>query len=149
MTAASAPAGLRSAQAPEYDASAQRRRQQVAGVWSSTMEMQLGDAGEGVLSVSLVGRLDTHGVDHIETKLTAHLVPIGARAIVDLSQVSFLSSGGIRMFITIARALDRRGGKLVLYGAQPIVAQVLDITSLNNIVPVRVDADNATVTARG
>jgi anti-sigma B factor antagonist len=142
-------AGLRRARAPEYDASAQRRRQQVAGVRSSTMDMQLGQAGGGVLSVSLVGRLDTHGVDRIETKLTAHLVPIAARAIVDLSQVSFLSSGGIRMFITIARALDRRGGKLVLYGAQPIVAQVLDITSLTNIVPVRADAENAAATARG
>jgi anti-sigma B factor antagonist len=113
------------------------------------MEMQLRDAGDGVLSVSLVGRLDTHGVDHIETKLTANLVPLGARAIVDLSQVSFLSSVGIRMFITVARALDRRGGKLVLYGAQPIVAQVLDIASLNNIVPVRVDAENAAEAARG
>jgi anti-sigma B factor antagonist len=117
--------------------------------WSSTMEMQLGDAGDGVLSVSLVGRLDTPGVDHIETKLTAHLVPIAARAIVDLSEVSFLSSGGIRMFITIARALDRRGGKLVLYGAQPIVAQVLDMTSVNAIVPVRADAENAAAAARG
>lgn len=112
------------------------------------MEMQLGDAGQGVLSVSLTGRLDTQGVDRIETKLTAHLVPIAARAIVDLSEVSFLGSGGIRMFITIARALDRRGGKLVLYGAQPIVAQVLDMTSVNNIVPVRADAENAAAAAR-
>lgn len=122
---------------------------QPAGEWSSTMEMQLGDAGDGVLSVSLVGRLDTPGVDRIETKLTAHLVPLGARAIVDLSEVSFLGSGGVRMFITIARALDRRGGKLVLYGAQPIVAQVLDMTSVNHIVPVRVDAENAAAAARG
>jgi anti-sigma B factor antagonist len=113
------------------------------------MEMQLGDAGNGILSVSLVGRLDTPGVDRIETKLTAHLVPLGARAIVDLSEVSFLGSGGIRMFISIARALDRRGGKLVLYGAQPIVAQVLDMTSVNDIVPVRADAENAAATARG
>ncbi|MGA7824101.1 MAG: STAS domain-containing protein [Steroidobacteraceae bacterium] len=113
------------------------------------MEMQLGDAGEGVLSVSLTGRLDTQGVDRIETKLTGHLVPIAARAIVDLSQLSFLGSGGIRMFITIARALNRRGGKLVLYGAPPIVAQVLDMTSVNDIVPVRADAETAAAAARG
>ena len=113
------------------------------------MQMQLGDAGGGVLNVSLAGRLDTPGVDRIETPLTAHLVPRGSRAIVDLSQVSFLGSGGIRMFITIARALGRKGGKLVLYGAQPLVAQVLETTSLNDIVPVRGDAAAAVEAARG
>lgn len=112
------------------------------------MQMQLGDAGGGILNVLLVGRLDTPGVDSIETQLTAHLVPRGARAIVDLSQVAFLGSGGIRMFITIARALSRRGGRLVLYGAQPLVADVLHTTSLNDIIPIRADATAAAAVAR-
>ena len=38
----------------------------------------------GVVKVGLVGRLDTPGVDAIETRLTASLVPRAARAIVDL-----------------------------------------------------------------
>src|SRR5215470_6008768 len=107
---------------------------------SITMQLQLTDVGDGVLNVLLIGRLDTPGVDRIETPLTAHLVPRGARAMIDLSQVTFIGSAGIRMFITIARALGRRGGKLVLYGAQPLVAQVFETASLNAIVPVRSDA---------
>src|SRR5215467_8068640 len=113
------------------------------------MHLQLADAGNGILNVLLIGRLDTPGVDRIETQLTAQLVPRGARAIIDLSQVTFMGSGGIRMFITIARALGRKGGKLVLYGAQPLVAEVLETTSLNDIVPVRADATTATTVARG
>jgi anti-anti-sigma factor len=114
------------------------------------MQMQLGDAGQGVLNVSLAGRLDTPGVDRIETQLTAHLVPRGAHAIVDLSEVGFVGSGGIRMFITIARALTRRGGKLALYGAQPLVAQVFETTYLNDLVPVRADVTAAVAAvARG
>ena len=113
------------------------------------MEMQLRDTVDGVLTLALIGRLDTPGVDRIETSLTAHLVPRGARATVDLSQVTFLASGGIRMFITIARALGRKGGRLVLYGAQPLVAEVLETTSLNDIVPVRADATTAATVARG
>jgi len=112
------------------------------------MEMQIADAGEGVLNVLLIGRLDTLGVDRIETQLTAHLVPRGVRAIVDLSQVAFVGSGGIRMFITIARALSRNGGKLVLYGAQPLVAQVFETASLNEVVPVRIDPAGAAAAAR-
>jgi anti-sigma B factor antagonist len=113
------------------------------------MQMHVTDAGEGVLKISLVGRLDTPGVDRIETQLTAQLVPRGARAVLDLSQVAFIGSGGIRMFITIARALARKGGKLVVYGAQPPVAQVLETTSLNAIVPVRADAAAAADAIRG
>ena len=107
------------------------------------MQLRLEEMTEGVLNVSLMGRLDTPGVDAVETRLTAHLVPRGARAMIDLSQVTFIGSGGIRMFITIARALSRKGGKLVLYGAQPLVAQVFETTSLNDIVPVRSDATAA------
>ncbi len=110
------------------------------------MHMQLGDTVGGVLNLSLIGRLDTPGVDSVETQLTAQLVPRGGRAMIDLSQVSFIGSGGIRMFITIARTLGRRGGKLVLYGAQPLVAQVFATTSLNDIVPVRSDAAAAAET---
>jgi anti-anti-sigma factor len=112
------------------------------------MEMQIGDAGEGVVNVTLVGRLDTPGVDRIDLPLTAQLVSRGVRAMVDLSQVAFIGSGGIRMFITISRALGRKGGKLVLYGAQPLVAQVLVTTSLNDIVPVRPDAASASDVVR-
>src|SRR5215472_10184270 len=112
------------------------------------MQMQLKDAGDGILGISLIGRLDTPGVDLIETQLTARLVPRGARAIIDLSQVSFMGSGGIRMFITISRALARKGGKLALFGAQPLVAQVLETTSLNALVPVRADAETAAAVVR-
>jgi len=57
---------------------------------------------EGVVKVGLVGRLDTPGVDAIETRLTGAVCPRGARTVVDLSGVEFIGSLGLRMFITIA-----------------------------------------------
>jgi anti-sigma B factor antagonist len=107
------------------------------------MQIQVEDAGRGVFDIKLSGRLDTPGVSRIETRLTAQIVPRGARAIIDLSQVEFVGSLAIRMFITIARAAGRNGGKIALYGAQPAVAQVFETTSLNEIVPVRADAASA------
>jgi anti-sigma B factor antagonist len=107
------------------------------------MQMQVEDGDHGVFNIALSGRLDTAGVSRIETRLTAQIVPRGARAIIDLSQVDFVGSLAIRMFITIARAAARNGGKLALYGAQPPVAQVFETTSLNDIVPVRADAASA------
>jgi anti-anti-sigma factor len=77
---------------------------------------------EGVVKVGLVGRLDTPGVDAIETRLTAAVCPRGARTVVDLSEVEFIGSLGLRMLITIARTLSRKNGKMVLYGPQAFVA---------------------------
>jgi anti-sigma B factor antagonist len=112
------------------------------------MKMETAEAPEGIVNVTLIGRLDTPGVGNIETKLTASVVPRAARAIIDLSQVDFLGSLGIRMFITIAKALARKNGKLVLYAPQPLVQQVLETASLNEIVPIRADADAAVAVAR-
>lgn len=113
------------------------------------MQIQVKEVVDGMLDVALVGRLDTAGVDRIETPLTAHaMAPATSRAIVDLSGVEFVGSMAIRMFITMARALTRKGGKLVLYGAQPLVQQVFEMASLDTIVPVRADAAAAAAAAR-
>ena len=50
------------------------------------------------------GALGTLGVDQIETRFTASIVPSGKHALVDLSGVTFLSSMGIRMLVATALA---------------------------------------------
>ena len=111
------------------------------------MKMEMTEA-DGVVNVALAGRLDTAGVDKIETKLTAGVVPRGARTIVDLSQVEFAGSLAIRMFISIAKAVAKKSGKLVLYAPQPLVQQVFETASLADIVPISTDAASATALAR-
>jgi anti-sigma B factor antagonist len=101
------------------------------------------------VNVTLIGRLDTPGVQRIEPDLVANLVPRGARAIVDLSRLEFVCSMGLRMFVTIARDLARNNGKLVLYSPQPWVNVIFTTASLQSIIPVRADAASASVTARG
>jgi anti-anti-sigma factor len=104
---------------------------------------------DGVVKVGLVGRLDTPGVDAIETRFTAAVCPRGARTVVDLSGVEFIGSLGLRMLITIARTLSRKNGKLVLYGPQSFVAQVLETASLGDIIPVQPDAASAVAAVKG
>jgi len=84
----------------------------------------------------LTGRLDTAGVDVVETRFGAAIVPNGKNTIVDLSEVTFLASMGIRMLISTTRALSRKGGKLVMYGAGPGVRDVIETTALTEIIPL-------------
>ena len=112
------------------------------------MKMEIADTADGLVNVALVGRLDTPAVARIEPDLVASLVPRGARAIVDLSGLEFVSSMGLRMFITIARDLAGNNGKLVLYSPQPWVNVMFGTASLHSLISVRPDAASAAITAR-
>lgn len=90
----------------------------------------------GLTKVELSGRLDTMSVDQLETAFVAGIVPKGRHTVVDLTQVTFIASLAIRMLLSTARTLDRRGIKFVIFGAMPPVMEVIDTTALGEIVPV-------------
>src|ERR1700761_2095662 len=112
------------------------------------MEMKVTDARDGVVEVAFIGRLDTPGVAGIELNFTAMLVPRAARAVVDMSQVEFIGSMGIRMLISVARALSKKQGKLVLYNPQPMVEEVFNTVTLGEIISVQPDAAAALAAVR-
>jgi anti-sigma B factor antagonist len=95
------------------------------------------------VKVTLVGRLDTPGVERVEMRFVASLVPSGRHALVDLSQVEFIGSLGVRMFISVARSLHLKRALLVLMAPQAQVREVFDHVSLNDIIPVCADEAEA------
>ena len=99
------------------------------------MDMHIALA-ENIAHVKLRGRLDTHGVDEIETKLTASVVPGGHNTIVDLSDVSFVTSMGLRMFLAISKALKRHNAKMVLFAPQAQASEVFASAHLSSIIPI-------------
>ncbi|HKD47099.1 MAG TPA: STAS domain-containing protein [Rhizomicrobium sp.] len=106
------------------------------------MELQHSDVGE-VRKVVLAGRLDTAGVDRIETKFGAVIVPAGKNTVVDISEVTFLASMGIRMLIATTRSLSRKGAKLAMFGATPAVKEVIETTALTDIIPLAATENEA------
>ena len=97
--------------------------------------MEFSEVG-GVTKAVLNGRLDSLSVGHAETSFIAHIVPKEQSAVVDLTGVSFIASLGIRMLLGTARALDRYGAKLALFGAQDDVMEIIETTALTEIIPV-------------
>jgi anti-anti-sigma factor len=91
---------------------------------------------ENIAHVKLRGRLDTHGVDEIETKLTASVVPGGHNTVIDLSDVSFVTSMGLRMFLAISKALGRHHAKMVLFAPQPQASEVFASARLAGVIPI-------------
>lgn len=61
----------------------------------------------------------------------------GSEVILDLSELQFVGSAGIRAFVTIAKEASPRG--LVLRSPQRAVRKVIDLTRLEDLADVRVD----------
>jgi len=100
------------------------------------VEMTVTSLGERLLKIGLQGRLDSPGVDKVETQFIAHLMPGANNAVIDLSSVDFVSSMGIRMLVSAAKGLRSRQAKLALFGVQPRVLQVFEAVALQQIVPI-------------
>lgn len=107
------------------------------------MDMTVDEMSGGALCVALQGRLDTVGVDQVEGRFSAAVTEGNRDAAVDLSNVSFLASMGVRMIIATARKLRASGHTLVLFGAQPIVRSTLEMVALDQIIPIVADRAQA------
>lgn len=90
----------------------------------------------GVTKAALNGRLDTAHVNTVETQFTAGILPKEQNTVIDLTEVSFIASLGIRMLLTVARGLSRRGARMAMFGANPAVMEILETTALSDIIPV-------------
>jgi anti-sigma B factor antagonist len=111
------------------------------------MEMEISEHGAAAAKIALRGRLDAMGVEDIETRFTS-TAATGKHALVDLSGVTAITSMGIRLLISTARAMRHRNTKMVLFGAQPFVNETLDHISLHHIIPVLTSEDEALVLVR-
>ncbi len=97
--------------------------------------MQLSEVGEA-LRVALIGRLDTAGAGQLEAGFGAAVVAKGRPTVIDLAEVPFLASLGVRMFISTARSLAFKGARMAVFNASPEVMDVIETTQLYEIVPV-------------
>jgi anti-anti-sigma factor len=101
------------------------------------MSIEFVDIDENIRRISLGGRLDILGTEAISTEFTKLSADAKQGVVVDLSAVSFLASMGIRELITNAKALQKRGARMVLYvGTNGLVTKILETTNINQLLPM-------------
>lgn len=100
------------------------------------MEIAVNPLSAGAVEVRLIGRLDTSGVDVIETRFNASALAGGHDALVDLSQVSFVSSMGIRMLLTGAKAMRTKQRQFLLFVPAGPVREVLETAAIGTLIPM-------------
>lgn len=98
---------------------------------------------DGVKLVKLTGRLDMQAVNAIGDQFAFAVGNSKDAVIVDLSEVAFLSSIGMRMLISAARSLNNRGHKMVLLSPVSEVKDALVTVGFDELIPICDDMDAA------
>jgi anti-anti-sigma factor len=111
------------------------------------MQMDVTEA-DGLTRATLAGRLDIAGAQAVDLRFSVLAGAAGA-LIVDLSQVSFIASMGVRTLMLTAKTLLRRGGKMAVCGADGNVEQVLRATGFDEIVTLYPDFEAAAAALKG
>ncbi len=107
------------------------------------MQLQYSDLENNIGMIKLIGKLDIIGVGEIETKFAGYCAGDGVRMLVDLSEVDFLASIGIRLLTLSAKSVASRGGKMALVNPISEVEHVLDVTGIPAIIPVYPNLESA------
>jgi len=108
------------------------------------MPIEFLDLSDTLRRITISGRLDIPGTDEIANKFAALAASADKRVVVDLAGVSFLASIGIRAIITNAKALQHRGGRMVLFvGNNTTVTKTLETTGVDTLIPMFSDAAEA------
>lgn len=90
----------------------------------------------GVRRVTPVGELDLATAPRLESELERALSAGAAQVVVDLSQVGFLDSTGLRMFLALNARAGAEGWLLTLTAPSEAVRGILQITGASGSLPL-------------
>ena len=98
-----------------------------------------------VVEVRISGRLDGYWAEHLSTGLAEVVREGGHQLRVNLSEVSFLSSAGIRVLVQFFKQLRAIDGSLAVWHPSQHVSEVLKLAGLHDLLISTDDAAPAVV----
>jgi anti-sigma B factor antagonist len=96
-----------------------------------------------VVVVALQGRLDTNTSVSLEDELLNLTREANHKVVINLDELDFISSSGLRVLLTAGKQSKRVSGRIVLCGFKDHVKQVFDVagfTMLFTIYPTQEEA---------
>jgi anti-sigma B factor antagonist len=107
------------------------------------MDLKL-DRSEGTLTcLSLSGKLDVAGEEAIGDNFRQLIDSYNTHFLIDMSNVSYLASLGIRLLFAGAKTLAAKGKKLIVVNPQPMVEDTLLTSGTAKLVPIARDEKEA------
>lgn len=102
------------------------------------MEIEETSSG-GVLILRPRGRLDAVSAPHLQASAQGHLDAGTTSLVLDLENVDYVSSAGLRAVLVAAKGLQGAGGKLVVCSLRGIVQEVFGMSGFDQIIETAPD----------
>ena len=93
-----------------------------------------------VVILKLAGRLDSSTAKSAEESFAAVIGGAAPRVAIDLSQLAYISSAGLRVLLLVAKKVKQAGGKVALFGLVANVREVFSISGFDKIFALQSDA---------
>ncbi|HEV8308243.1 MAG TPA: STAS domain-containing protein [Methylomirabilota bacterium] len=106
------------------------------------------DRLEDCLVVRLRGRLDRLTSGPFEQTLQREMTPPAVSVAFDCRHLEYVSSAGLRVVLATAKALRPAGHSVVLFGMQPMVREVFDISGFSEFLAILLDEPAALAAVR-
>ena len=95
------------------------------------------DVGDNLRKIVILGRLDIVGTGSVADELEKLAAAPKKCVVVDVSSLKFLASLGIRALLKSAKAVEQRGGGMVLFvGSNSRVVMSLEATGVSDLLPM-------------
>ena len=92
---------------------------------------------EGTMTARLVGRLDTPAAVEVTHEIQPLLDHAEKTLVLDCKDLSYISSSGLRIFLTIRKAAGAKGGKVIVKDINNEIRQVFMMTGFLNLFEIQ------------
>lgn len=106
------------------------------------MEIRTMESGKAWI-VSVSGKLDALSADEYERALKQLIAEGKIHLIVDFSELSYISSAGLRVLLSTAKQLKPQGGKALFANLQEGVRDVFEMTGFSSILSIHPSVEAA------
>ena len=100
------------------------------------MEIKI-EKENNVSTVHFIGRLDTPAAQEVAKQLEPLQEDASGTIVLDCKQLSYISSSGLRIFLTLRKAAASKGGQVIVQDINDDIRQVFMMTGFLNLFEVR------------
>ena len=96
--------------------------------------MEIRDKKEGdIVILEPIGRIDTNTSSEFENKIVEVMDSGVTRFVVDLKEIDYISSAGLRVFLMAIKKLKSLGGSFIICSMSDHIKEVFDISGFTPI----------------
>ena len=91
---------------------------------------------DGVALCRIAGKIDARTGPSLQAAAASAINAGNSKIIFDMREVAYISSAGLRVIVVTAKHAKAANGGLAVFGLQPAISEVFEITGLRTVIPI-------------